>query len=158
MDVREFVREKINKGETQHSFAERCGFSQGLVYKIINTSSPISLETRFKIAKAYQLPFDAFMEDPVSAEYPHGTDKFKQHIKQITEDHVAEEGEELYSEEYREMLKATKGYPIARLAYLEMIKLSEEEQFQYYKKAKAAAQSLGSGPGTNVVDVEKPEQ
>jgi hypothetical protein len=38
--------------------------------------------------------------------YPHGTNKYKQHVGSIQQNHVSESSEELYSEEYREMLKA----------------------------------------------------
>lgn len=87
MNVKEFVREQINKGETQHSIAEKCGFSQGLVYKILNTSAPVSMNTCLKIARAYHLPVDAFIDGTkTTSDYPHGTDKFKQFAATVTPD------------------------------------------------------------------------
>jgi transcriptional regulator with XRE-family HTH domain len=84
MDAREFIRERIKAGETQHEIARKCGFSQGLVYKIINTSAPITFSTKMKIAHGYHLPPSTFIDElstgPAKLDDP---EKYRQYAKTI---------------------------------------------------------------------------
>ncbi|CAB4211787.1 HTH_XRE domain containing protein [uncultured Caudovirales phage] len=147
---------------TLEKFAEPLSIKYGTVSdyergKALASESVIrEIEQHYRLNRKWYETGEGEMLLPADPDpYPNGADKWKRHVNQIPQDHVAETNEELYSEEYREMLKITKNHPIARLALLEIIKLSEEDQLKYYQKAKAAAQSMNNGLKVNV-SAEKP--
>jgi transcriptional regulator with XRE-family HTH domain len=61
--VRDYIKQRLNSGESQSAIARKIGISQPTVAKIASGDVKASDGTAMKIARAYGLPLSYFLED-----------------------------------------------------------------------------------------------
>lgn len=61
MDIRDFVKQRVEEGEKQVEIAKKSGVSQGTVYKLLYTDTKPTMDTIIKIANAYHRPLTDFI-------------------------------------------------------------------------------------------------